>query len=91
MEFSLACWNVYHFVSELVEEGRMCEWVVSFSIFSYMHLICCAHLVQCGYEEVKSEKFLLHLVGRGEPATTLVIWELQGLQSLTVNLSEPSM
>jgi hypothetical protein len=33
MEFSFACWNVYHFVSELVEEGGMCEWVVLFCIF----------------------------------------------------------
>jgi hypothetical protein len=42
-----------------------------------------------GYEEVKSEEFMVHLVGRGEPAhNILVSWELQGLQTLTVNLSE---
>lgn len=43
MEFSFACWNVDHFVSELVEEGAMADWVVLFSIFLTMHLMCCAH------------------------------------------------
>jgi hypothetical protein len=84
MEFSFACWNVYHFVSELVEEGGMCDRVVLFSIF-----LTCTWCVMHTRYNVAMKRWNLKIFCQGEPTPTLVSWELQGLQSLTRNLSEP--